>query len=476
MNLYDLIPEPFFLLLVSPNHDLYLDALFIVRDSYRKEDFIERGVLASRFLDCLQDGILHMVMEDQNDEDNYNKAKNNLSGLAHFLIRKLIQYGWIESEFHANSFEEYITVPDYSIKFLNLFYDFFLDKPKESNSLVRDIYASLKAADSERDEFMYDYLSDASKKTEELYDSLKSLLFHMRRFYQNLLKKTEVKEIAADHFDRFKTSIYDSKYHFLKTVDSVPRFRPRVLQILQSWQFDLGKNTQLPIIDYIAEQVMKKGISPNVREAKEITISMIVAIIDIFEKLDKLIGEIDKKISIYIKATNERMQYLINTDRNIKGKIITIIKNLPRLKSQQESEILEHLVSGMNITDIGFINESSLYHEPTRRLKHKSDPLQINDNEDDTELYKETEDLKTLFRRGFSHQKIVQFIMEQIAEKERINSNELHLQFTDDFIRLMLAVIKSDEKNIPYTIDFKDGYIVINGTKIPDMTFLKRGR
>ena len=42
MNLFDKIPENFFSILVSKNKNLYIDALFVLRDAFKQEMSISK--------------------------------------------------------------------------------------------------------------------------------------------------------------------------------------------------------------------------------------------------------------------------------------------------------------------------------------------------------------------------------------------------------------------------------------------------
>lgn len=474
MELFKVLPETIFRPMVSVNREIYLDALFVVRECYKQELMIRKDDLVTRLIGKIEDRILDMQLEEDVDAEEFGKIGDNLSGRAYFLVRRLVQTGWLELEYYSHSFEEFVTVPDYAVKILNLLYELTEDRPKEYNSLVYSVYAALRTADQERDEYMYDALYQAYHKTEELRDSLKSLLNNIRRYHQNLQGQLAVPEILAEHFDRYKVLIADRVYHPLKTFDSVPRFRPRIIGILRAWQNEKGTPDQPTAIDRMVDGLQRKENGNQPWEARQEILRMILSIIDTYEHVDQILLEIDRKNTTYTRSSLERMQYLLNADRDLKGKLIEILKHLPKLTRHEDSPLLVRMQE-MALFMPGFLSEDSLYREPARRRKHEPSPILESLPQDGEGLARELTDLKTRFLQTFSHERIVRYVLEQLAGREEIASADLKLDEIEDFLRLLLAVLKQDETQIPYQIVFRDGYVMINGYRLPEMN-IKRGK
>ena len=150
MNLFDKIPENFFSILVSKNKNIYIDALFVLREAFKQEMTISRENIISRLINNLEE---EFYKEDFSEEDEAHELKdNNVSSKAYFLLRKLKWAGWLEFEMQRDSFEEYIIIPDYAIKFIDLLYSIVEEKQVEYNSYVFATYSSLKLASIEKDE------------------------------------------------------------------------------------------------------------------------------------------------------------------------------------------------------------------------------------------------------------------------------------------------------------------------------------
>ena len=142
MSLFDKIPENFFSILVSKNKKIYVDALFVLGEAYNQEMALPKDNIVSRLINNLEN---EFIEEDFSEEDEENEIKdNNVSSKAYFLLRKLKWAGWIEFEMQRNSFEEFIIIPDYSIKFINLLMSIEEEQQVEFNSYVFATYSGLK--------------------------------------------------------------------------------------------------------------------------------------------------------------------------------------------------------------------------------------------------------------------------------------------------------------------------------------------
>lgn len=465
MNFFDVFPYNFFSLFSSPNREIYVEALLVLYRQYRQETRLKKAELVSRLVANMENRMLELQCEE--GELYGLEEEINLSGRAHFLLRKFLETGWLELEPDISSFEECYVLPGYASKLLNLFYDILHGKPVEYNGYVYSTYSSLKTANQERDEHMYDALKFAHQATLQLWANLRELLDNIRLYHQRLQEQLEVKEILADHFDRFRLLISDKIYHPLKTFDSVPRFKQRILGILKEWLRDPG------VLSELAETAVRRGEHAEKAEARGRVISMIGEILDIYDRLDELLEQIDRKNAGYTRASVERMQYCLNTDRDIKGKLVELLKALPEIR-RESSPLARKMAEELPLYTVGYVDEFSLYSEPKKREHQPLAEEQVTVTEED--IREETDDFKKRLQKVYSHQKIIRFILEQLGERYSLTTEELRLLSDDDFIKLLLAVVKNDEKGLPYRVEFKEGYLYVDGYRLPELVIARETR
>jgi hypothetical protein len=125
-------------------------------------------------------------------------------------------------------------------------------------------------------------------------------------------------------------------------------------------------------IDKIAQQLLHRGHFGDDSDARNETLKMITFIIDHYEKIDRLLSEIDRTNAGYTRALVGRTQYLRNTSRDTKGQLIEIIKSLPKLKEDLPLNTMDDLQLSVNVYKQCWVDENSLYREPKKRELSKS--------------------------------------------------------------------------------------------------------
>ena len=80
MNLFDKIPENFFSILVSRNKNIYIDALFVLREAFKQEMSISKENIISRLINNLEEEFnVEDFSEDEEDENVDELKDNNVS-------------------------------------------------------------------------------------------------------------------------------------------------------------------------------------------------------------------------------------------------------------------------------------------------------------------------------------------------------------------------------------------------------------
>ncbi|MBT9173058.1 MAG: hypothetical protein DDT21_01448 [Syntrophomonadaceae bacterium] len=462
MQLFEVFPPNFFSLFASPNREIYAEALLVLHRHYRQETRLKKAELVSRLVAGMETRMLALEAEEG---DPYGLGEDfNLSGRAHFLLRKFLGTGWLEVEADMSSFEECYIVPGYASKVLNLFYDILQGKTVEYNGYVHSTYSSLKTADQERGEQLYYALRHAHQATRQLWDSLRELLDNIRQYHQRLQQQVEAKELLVEHFDKFRVLVADKVYHPLKTFDSVPRYKQRIVGILKKWLRE-GE-----VLLEIARTSVKRGEHAELGAARERAVSHIVEVLDIYDKLDELLAQIDRKNAGYTRASVERLQYYLHTGHDIRGKLVEVLKSLPSLR-RGGTALTQALSEGLPLYETGYLDEYSMFTQPKKRehLPEEAVLPQFTPEEIAAEM---TEFMERL-GRIYSHKKIVEFIMSKLDGKSSLTTCEIEVDGTEDFVKLLMAVVKSGEKELPYRVEFKDGYLYVNGYRLPELVLAR---
>ena len=131
MKFYDIFPENFFTVFTSTNKKIYVEALLVLWNVYRNSPVVTKDELVSSLIANLENQILELE-----GEEGAIALEDNLSSRAHFIIRKLLDTGWLEREQDTRSFTEQFILPVYASKLLGLIYDLIHGKTIEYNGFV----------------------------------------------------------------------------------------------------------------------------------------------------------------------------------------------------------------------------------------------------------------------------------------------------------------------------------------------------
>lgn len=460
MKLFDRLPDNFFSLLSSKNKDIYVDALFVLRGTYKENVLIYKDELVSRLISSLEDKMMDMEEEDMPED-------RSTSSIAYFLIKRLKNTSWIDIEYKSNTFDEIIIVYDYSLKVMNLLYDLVNVSQREYNGYVYNTYSSLKTANDERNDYMYTALKGAYDNTSSLVDELKGLSNEIRNYSKKLVEKESIQDVLVEHFDSFKELISDKIYYPLKTFDSVPRFKGPIVNILKDWLYDDA------VKEKIIDTALRAKVYKDREEAFQVIEKMIGDILTYYEGMDELVNEVDRKNTSYIRASEEKIRYLLNTDRSIKGKLVEILKFIQKDINRVDKIKTEMSMSSC-IFNQGFLDEASLYIRKRKEIRDKSQMLKIDDSYDETAFEFEIKEFLERMNKSFSHERIIKFMEEQFEEKNTISSSDISINSDEDFIMTIYASLKYNEKNTFYRVEFLKGYLLNGGYRMPYIKFIRK--
>ena len=463
MRLFDVVPGNFFSVLSSGNREIYYDALMILHDMFKYDLNIRLEDYVVSLSTILEDRVFEV-------EDDYETQEGGLTttGKARIILDRLIKTGWIDKEFIDNSFVEIITPRNYAIPVLKLLSEIGDNTIQEYNSLVFATFSGLKQAMSGNESHLYEALLSAKSNTEQLQYSLRTLYHGIRGFLRGIIEQHEVNLLLHDHFSEYK-KMSDLIYHPIKTMDSVHRYMAPIQDLLADIMAD--ENLLQSMSD--RAMVIKKYDDESL--ANEEIIKAIDYVLDTYQTVGGLVSEIDRKHSAYTKSSIEKIQYLMTADQTIKGKLAEILKTYASMASDNRDLLAEVMESNVRAFRQEFFDARSLYHKNVRSRRIDRQPLAANKN-DDLLGTAEAFILKQI-SNGYPASRVIDFVNGLFSDGEsEIESKDIPIACDPDFILLILAVIRQNERGMPHSAHLnsheqveRDGYI------IPDITIRKKG-
>lgn len=461
MNLFDRIPTELFSVLASPNRTLYANALDVLYTAYREnlkileQDFymMLRSKLEQQLADATFEG------EDIDEEE-----LRDISGRARFLIRKLYSKGWFEKE-RGEDFEEYITVPGYSSRLLEVFHQLRDDSPIRGYFYVFGTYSTLKvAADSEN---IYDKMAaiySAYDNTRSLIDLLQMVYHNVKHYFQIQVKMQEVNEVLASHFDDFGQKVVEAYIRPLKIKDSVPKYRVPIQAVLTGWLEDE------PLLLALSNAALQDRRGGTLEECRRDLLQKIFWVKDRYDSIEhEYLDEIDRQVRRYTRATTQKLENLTNRDHNVRGNLNYLLTSLGR--NHRASELVEQIQPVFQFYEQSFLSEKSLWHRKRPGKRAKAAPVLIEDQELDAGVEAQAVEL---LRTEYNRSAVSRYVEQWLGERGICYSKDLVLSDDKAYIMSMLAVLTGQDPEAGYLVRDLVGNYTQGQYTIPQLQITRR--
>lgn len=471
MNLFDILPNNYFSLFTNKNKKIYIDSLLTLYTLLQNDEVI---IKKSDFINALKQkeknlSSFSLDAEELDEEEKNDLSFDSVSSKAAFVVRRLEESGWIDISMDIETNEEIVVLAPYTISMLKTFSNIISDEEAPYISLVHSTYSELKLEDEEIDDLLYPTLLRCYDNTKRLKVELITITHSIRIFQNRLAKLFDTNEVLHSYFDVYKNKIYDRYYHPLKTFDSVAKYKRPIIKILDRWL----KNKE--IREKLILQASISSKSNNKSEIESEIITKINFISDTYETLNKLISSIDRENNLYTKSSTQKILYLNNTDRSIKGHLENIFKHYAASIKDNKSlvKVLNSMQDSLTFFEQGYMDSSSITLPILKKYKEEGIPMEVfNFDEEDLTMNSFYEEAKNVY----TDERVYDFMAKSFGDKEKIDSKSLKLNDFDALICLILATVKSDDETSFYSInDLNEPKEVVNNEfLIPNFEFVKK--
>ncbi len=489
MNLFEKLPENFFSILSRKFKSVYAFSLITLYETLR---VYKTQIKKSDYLSALRshgEEIMNLFdvsldkLDDKTDEEEvtFEVDESTLAAKTNYIFRKLLITGWISVERDVKTNVEYVYLPSYSIRMLELLSNL------TSNSnlyipLVHQTYSELCLEDEKEDDYMFKSLVSARKNADELELNVTLLHHSICVFGHNLNSVFEPNEVLRQHFDIYRSEVSDKIYHPMKTYDSLGLYAIPTIEILKRWQRDKRIMGKLVAQARFDSNYLKLKAS----EVAEVVYKMLQETIDIFGKLNIAFSDIDKANSKYTEAVQKKVNFLSNADKSIKGKLDAIILAMAKGISSssindaqndyENVEIISKVGETINIYHQGYLDSDSLTLPFKRKIKENLDPLPLEDAYfGDDSLMNDFLDSEV---NNFSQDAIIDFYLRNFGDKNVVTTDDFIIEDVDELVLYILGIVKAEFDEMFFSIE-KVGEKTINGNfQIPLYKFkrVRKGR
>lgn len=438
--MFHVLPGNFFVPLASPNKTVYWECickLFSVMD-YQLSFGIEREVVADELQYYFeQSAAAEIVEEDFAGADSRGKANG--------ILRKLEHYGWIEIE-TDKSYVQRVNFKEYAVRVMKTLLEIEDGKQIEYQGYIYTIY-SLVRANTDNPGVV---LLQIMENTDLLITGLKNLNSNIKHYIDELTKHSTVAEIMDALFNDYITNIVDKAYHRLLTSDNVSKFRPEIIERLES------RSKSRSYIEKAASELA--GLQEtDVDTARENVYRYLHEIIEAFRNMDDILNEINQKNTQYQRAAINRARFLLSGNEDIRGQLKELLVGIHEVMNKEKMDLggiyeigfLDNLV---RIYSCGFLDESSLY-SPIEGKK-AFEPQQIINREPDSRLRQEKmRRMVEKMQRILSVEKIGRYVDECMGKRQEMLATELPLSGVEDFVKIIYVRLYGQRKNMRYGVE-----------------------
>ncbi len=463
------VPGDFFSILSSPNRELYLAALFVVRDAFEDELVIGKKELREQILISLENSIAQADLSEDVEEGEVidKELLKSLPGKASFLLGKLIHKGWLCEEDSKQGFERDIVMPDYATDMLEVLYRQTLPRTELADSDVFSTYAVLSMADEEdeprRARTMSRALKVAAENAGQLSKTFRNLYYYIGKYYKEHADDEQVRDMLEKRFkEGGEQSVIDAYYHPLKTSDSIALYGGDILRFVRNLEKEPELIRQMAQSDTSAEMA---GLDEEER-ILEIR-RRIDVIYRTFSEADNKIDMITDRNADYNRRFTQAVIHNLRSDNSIVSKIVRIMKGMEDNKAYSMK-----VQSGLNAVRSTFIDERSLRADTYRPEKETETKMLLRPH------HKKDEDRTRDFLKksfgGYTMADARSYVKEKMHGRKRMETGEIIKEmdkFTEDDYTLLIMASLYGFSNGEYRVQKSGRHIKAGSYSIPDMTF-----
>ena len=411
MKFFEAVPDELFSPLASPNRALYADALDVLCMAYRQKLRLPEDELYSMLRSRLEQQLADATFEGEDIDEN---ELRDISGRARFLIRKLCAKGWFEKE-RGPDFREYITVPGYASRLLELFHELRDDRPARGFSYVFGTYSALRVADETGS--AYEKMAavyTAFDNTQALIRLLRLVYHNVKHYFQMQLELHDVGEVLSSYFDDFGQKVIEAYIRPLKIKDSVPKYRVPIRTVLMRWAED------------------------------------------------------DEQLAAMARAT-QKIENLTSREQNVRGDLDAVLTALSH--SRRADGLTDRLRPVFQLYEQSYLSEKSLWYRKRPGKRSRAAAVLIEENETDAASAAQA---AALLRSEYGRAAVAACVQGWLGDRDTCLSTDIPLENDRDYVMSLLAVLSGGSRRAAYQVEELGGSVCENGYSIPKVQFSRK--
>lgn len=444
-NLFDIINPNFFGVLAGKNKVSNFLLITEVSAFFGSQITIER----KRLIDYIAEQIKIMHIEDVGDDENSDYFEFDSVGLinqfnqkANIFITYLEKRGWLYRD-RDNDFVDIVSRTDAFLEIFDSLMKLIQEETdaKEQSTALLMLYRNLKSFDFKNATSSIESIEQSSKDLEK---SILSINSKIKRFVDKAMSDSSLdeKEILKKlTIDYQKLSAYVS-FHNLLTKNNPNKYSTSIINKIYELQDDSMMNDL--VLDYCGTKGLNADDPSERYKAKRYIETVFEKVVFQIENIEKSLSTISSRNYSYTSSSVDRINFRLNNERDIKGDINNLLKQIKASGLEDDFESSFGFYS-YDQTD----NKSLFTARALAKIAPKETPFVK--HEVNEEALRRAEELIKL-KEMYSIQSVNNFVLEQLGERESIKASELFVNDIEQFIKMMLIPVYSTNSSSTYRV------------------------
>lgn len=376
-------------------------------------------------------------------DDETQKVENDIKTWAYNKVRYYVKCGWLIEDFEG--IKVTYQLDENGIKILSAMENAVKDDTKslEFSGYVYSIYANLCSS------FNYDH---ASATIEQVYESgkqlnsmLRGLNVNIKKFLAKLISENKAtpKEILETIFFDYQKKVVLKAFNNFRGKDNPAKYKIYIENRIDELLYEV--NLEKMINNYISIKCDNDNCEENRETAKTFFTLRLNYIKDLFEDIEEYIEMLDRKNTKYVTTAQSRLNFLLNEETDIEGRIIDCLKGIDKIIDDNffDDEVFDIFI-GSNI------DEKSLYKPVNKKTRVKSDPIVDEYNDNPEEIKKLAEHL---FKYNeYSVYAINKYVLSKLGVFKQMHAKDIKVNGFKDVLFLFLIELYSANLNVDYKV------------------------
>lgn len=454
-NFFELVNDKFFSPFTSQNKQLNYDLLHLINSKMHNEmKLFPRNEVMS-WLEEYLENCPFVFIDDESGEDEGHDIKL----IASNKLRYFVSCGWLIDENDNKTLKTTYQMDSNAILILNVMEEIVNNdtKPMEYTGYVYSIYSSLQRFDFNH---ATDIVQQMRTNTQDLMDRLRGLNVHIKKYLKTLLAddKLTPRDILSQLLVEYQDKVILRTFDNLRVKDNPSRYKSFILEKID--ELSTEKNMERLISDYINKKKNGVQMDESIVEAKAFFYESFDYVAEQFQSIEESLDSLNARNTKYVSAAQSRLNFLLNEEVDIEGKIVELLRNIADTNDYIDEE------SPFGLFEVGKIDEYSLFTPRSSKRKPNS---QIADQEEiENDFDDKTARKKLLAEIPYTCKEIDKFVLQKMDRKKRIQASELTIENGVDLIKLFMATLYSGNKMVSYKVTYTDTTFTCMNKKMSD--------